>query len=170
MTKDNNYENNIEVAEKLVDRELKYEELRYNNIQKKASTYIGLISLFVLLLIELNNGLIAGLKSKIIILPLINILYLGLFFLFLSIIFSIFAFKPREFKRPNVEYVGKGLLINKEMEKSKSNFKAYVLKNISDIISINSRQNNSSAKWLLASMVSFIIGFAFVAFSLIGGL
>ena len=168
---DKNYEKNMMNVGNLVTNELNYEDKRHENIHKKASTYLGFVSLLILLLFKFNDGSLLDIKEKQIIIPFTYFIYIGFTLFFVSIIFSLFSLKPRDFKRPNLSTKENGLLYKKDMEKSDSYYNRLILANLTDILNTNIKQNNKSAKWILHAFYTFSIAIILISLTLIiGGL
>ena len=168
-TKDKNYDQNLVLANKLITEEIRYEDERYLNINKKATFFLGFISLLIILILKIKDGDLSMLKEVKFVIPAIYVLYFGLGLLLIAIVASLIALKPRKYSRPNLSIKEDGLLYVKEMEKTKLYYDKFILANLQYVLNINIEQNEDSTGWLLLAYHTFTVAIIMITLILLMG-
>ena len=161
---ENNYQDNVPLALDLVRDELNYEEKRYEYLTNKCATYIGFTSILLALLFD--DALQKSLKGYILTISNLTIFNVGLFFISISIILSLYAYRIKLTQRPNMD-INNGLLKNEIMECDENSFKQTTIKHILTIIKKNEKLNNNTGVVLRYVICLLIIGIVLISISFI---
>lgn len=144
-----NYDINLDEAKNLVEKEVEFEERRFENLRTKASILMGFVSIVIFLIFSYDSSLLS--------------IYGSLFFksslvlLSLAVICSAIAYGIKEYKRPNVS-LEDGLLSDSYMDMDENQYKKSIIKQFNDVLIKNDSENKRNAKLIKISVILFITG------------